>query len=127
MKRFGSAQAYWDTVATTYDRDFGDSVTGRVNRRVVWRALDRAFKPGQRVLELNCGTGIDAVHLAARGIRVLACEHLATHGRTGPATWQALRVQTLAIALNSGCSKTRTLAFFPVKVLSTAVFPVSPD
>jgi SAM-dependent methyltransferase len=74
MKRFGSAQAYWDTVATTYDRDFGDSVTGRVNRRVVWRALDRAFEPGQRVLELNCGTGIDAVHLAARGIRVLACD-----------------------------------------------------
>ena len=74
MKRFGSAQAYWDTAAGTYHRDFSGTLTGQANRRAVWRALDRAFAPGQRVLELNCGTGIDAVHLAARGIRVLACD-----------------------------------------------------
>jgi SAM-dependent methyltransferase len=74
MTRFDSVQAYWDTAAGTYYRDFSGTLTGQANRRAVWRALERAFQPGHRILELNCGTGIDAVHLAARGIRVLACD-----------------------------------------------------
>jgi SAM-dependent methyltransferase len=74
MTRFDSVRAYWDTAADTYHRDFSGTLTGQANRRAVWRSLERAFKPGHRVLELNCGTGIDAVHLAARGIRVLACD-----------------------------------------------------
>jgi len=32
------------------------------------------FFRGQRILELNCGTGVDAIHLAERGIGVLACD-----------------------------------------------------
>jgi SAM-dependent methyltransferase len=32
------------------------------------------FRPGQRILELNCGPGLDAIHLAARGIQVVACD-----------------------------------------------------
>jgi SAM-dependent methyltransferase len=74
LARFDSTQAYWDAAAETYNRDFGGSFSGRASRRAIWRALDRTFQPGQRILELNCGTGIDAVHLAARGIRVLACD-----------------------------------------------------
>jgi SAM-dependent methyltransferase len=74
VTRSNSVQAYWDSAAGTYHRDFSGTLTGQANRRAVWRALDRAFEPGHRVLELNCGTGIDAVHLAARGIHVLACD-----------------------------------------------------
>jgi SAM-dependent methyltransferase len=75
MTRAGSTRTYWDEAASTYDCDFSDTLTGQARRRVVWRALERTFQPGRhRVLELNCGTGIDAVHLAARGIRVLACD-----------------------------------------------------
>jgi len=70
----GSAQAYWDRAAGTYDRDFSNILTGQARRRIVWRALEGAFEPGHRVLELNCGTGVDAVHLAERGICVLACD-----------------------------------------------------
>ena len=33
------------------------------------------LKAGERVLELNCGTGEDAVHLARRGVRVLATDN----------------------------------------------------
>ena len=33
--------------------------------------LESAFKPGDRLLELGCGTGEEAVHLAKRGISVL--------------------------------------------------------
>jgi SAM-dependent methyltransferase len=43
-------------------------------RRAVWRRLDARFRPGQRVLELNCGTGEDALYLGRRGVRVLATD-----------------------------------------------------
>jgi SAM-dependent methyltransferase len=66
--------AVFDTLAPDYDARFTESTLGRILRRAVWRWLDRAFTPGDRVLELNCGTGEDAVHLAARGIRVLATD-----------------------------------------------------
>ena len=67
-------QAYWDLTAENYDRIFPESVIGRVQRDAVWREMDKAFQPGMRVLEINCGTGIDAVHLAGRGVRVVACD-----------------------------------------------------
>lgn len=66
--------APFDAVAASYDEVFTDSLIGRAQRDSVWRELDRSFHPGQRILELNCGTGVDAVHLAARGVEVLACD-----------------------------------------------------
>ena len=66
--------AVFDALAPDYDARFTQGVLGRTLRRAVWRWLDRAFAPGQRVLELNCGSGEDAVHLAARGVRVLATD-----------------------------------------------------
>jgi ubiquinone/menaquinone biosynthesis C-methylase UbiE len=69
-----SPKEYWDAAAETYERDFAGTLIGQTRREAVWRELDRVFGPGQRVLELNCGTGIDAVHLAERGVRVLACD-----------------------------------------------------
>jgi SAM-dependent methyltransferase len=64
----------FDAAAETYDESFTYSLIGRAQRNAVWRELDRTFHAGQRVLELNCGTGADAVHLARRGIEVLACD-----------------------------------------------------
>jgi ubiquinone/menaquinone biosynthesis C-methylase UbiE len=69
-----STRDYWDVAADTYEEDFAETLIGKTRREAVWRELDRTFRPGQRVLELNCGTGIDASHLAQRGIRVLACD-----------------------------------------------------
>jgi len=66
--------ALFDTLASDYDAHFTDSTLGQLLRRAAWRWLDRAFAPGNRVLELNCGTGEDAVHLAGRGVRVLATD-----------------------------------------------------
>jgi ubiquinone/menaquinone biosynthesis C-methylase UbiE len=68
------SQAYWNAAAETYERDFTATLIGRLWRDAVWQELDRGFHSGDRLLELNCGTGIDAVHLAARNIRVLACD-----------------------------------------------------
>ena len=64
----------FDHVAETYDEVFTNSLIGRAQRESVWKELDRCFHPGQRILELNCGTGVDAVHLAERGVEVLACD-----------------------------------------------------
>jgi 2-polyprenyl-3-methyl-5-hydroxy-6-metoxy-1,4-benzoquinol methylase len=68
------SQSYWNRVAPGYDDIFPNTLIGQAQRKVVHEALDRVFQPGQRILELNCGTGIDAVHLAERGVRVLACD-----------------------------------------------------
>src|ERR1700676_1000707 len=69
-----SAQAYWDITAETYDQIFPGTLIGQAQREVIWQELRRVFHSGQRLLELNCGTGIDAVHLAEIGVTVLACD-----------------------------------------------------
>jgi ubiquinone/menaquinone biosynthesis C-methylase UbiE len=66
--------APFDYVADNYDEVFTNSLIGRAQRDSVWEELDRCFRPGQRILELNCGTGVDALYLADRGIEVLACD-----------------------------------------------------
>jgi SAM-dependent methyltransferase len=69
-----STQLYWDGAAETYEQDFTDTIIGQALRRAVWRELDCVFKVGERIVEMNCGTGIDAVHLAERKISVVACD-----------------------------------------------------
>jgi SAM-dependent methyltransferase len=64
----------FDALADTYDQTFTFSRIGRAQREAVTREMDRVFRPGQRVLEINCGTGVDAVYLASRGVEVLACD-----------------------------------------------------
>jgi SAM-dependent methyltransferase len=60
---------------SAYDREFTFSRIGMAQRRMVWRYLDRMLQmPGMNVLELNCGTGTDAVHLARNGHQVLATD-----------------------------------------------------
>jgi len=41
-------------------------------RSLEW--LDEAFRPGMHVLEIGCGTGTEAIHLARRGIEVVATD-----------------------------------------------------
>jgi ubiquinone/menaquinone biosynthesis C-methylase UbiE len=66
--------APFDAIAATYDDTFSNSSIGRVQRNLVWMEADPTFRAGQHILEINCGTGIDALHLASRGIKVLACD-----------------------------------------------------
>lgn len=66
--------APFDALADTYDQTFTFSRIGRAQREAVIREMDSVFRSGQRVLEINCGTGVDALHLATRGVEVLACD-----------------------------------------------------
>jgi ubiquinone/menaquinone biosynthesis C-methylase UbiE len=71
----GSAagQAF-DQMAARYDQEFSDSLIGRAQREKVWKVLVQTFKKGDNILELNCGTGVDATFLAENGISVFACD-----------------------------------------------------
>ena len=68
------AAAAFDGIAASYDRDWTATRIGALQRAAVWRSLDRLFGPGDRVLDLGCGTGADATHLAKRGVQVLATD-----------------------------------------------------
>src|SRR5207249_9749801 len=70
----GPIQPAFDALAETYNETFTRTLIGRAQRDAVWRELARVFRPGQRICEINCGTGVDAVYLAARGVQVLACD-----------------------------------------------------
>lgn len=70
----GTAPSPFEAYAATYDDTFTRTLIGERMRRAVRRRLDSAFAPPARLLELGCGTGEDAVHLAARGLRVLATD-----------------------------------------------------
>ena len=69
-----SAASPFDALAASYDDAFTTTPLGRTLRRRVFRHLDAAFAPGSRVLEIGCGTGEDAVHLAGRGVAVAATD-----------------------------------------------------
>jgi ubiquinone/menaquinone biosynthesis C-methylase UbiE len=64
----------FDSLAARYDDLFTHSMIGRAQRGAVWKALVDRFEPGAQILELNCGTGEDALFLAQREVSVLACD-----------------------------------------------------
>jgi len=65
-----SAPAAFDQFAARYDERWTNTAIGRAQRNQVWRAIDPLFRPGDRLLDIGCGTGEDAAHWAARGIAV---------------------------------------------------------
>jgi len=64
----------FDRMAAGYDSLFTFSAIGMSQREVVWRRALAVFAKGSRVLELNCGTGQDALFLAKAGMMVTACD-----------------------------------------------------
>lgn len=64
----------FDSLAAKYDDLFTRSMIGRAQRGAVWEKLIEAFEPGSHLLELNCGTGEDALFLAQHDASVVACD-----------------------------------------------------
>lgn len=69
-----TCSAPFDAVAVRYDETFTSSRIGQAQRSSVWKELAKTFHPGDRVLEVGCGTGADACFLAERGVRVVATD-----------------------------------------------------
>jgi ubiquinone/menaquinone biosynthesis C-methylase UbiE len=67
MKTLADTALAYDRIAADYDTHVAGS---QWMRAVLWDAYRRLFQPGQRVLDLSCGTGIDALFLAGLGVHV---------------------------------------------------------
>lgn len=64
----------FDALAVDYDDTFTDSAIGSAMRQAVWRRMGELWPAGSRVVELNCGSGVDAMWLTQRGVAVLATD-----------------------------------------------------
>lgn len=64
----------FDELARDYDRSFTHSACGSALRALVRERLPAVFAGSRDLLELGCGTGEDAIHLARAGYRVLAID-----------------------------------------------------
>jgi len=61
-------------MADDYDGRFTRTAIGTLMRKAVWQRCAARFAGGTRVLEMNCGTGEDALWLAQRGVHVFATD-----------------------------------------------------
>lgn len=66
--------AAFDATATGYDAEFTHTQTGKYQRLQVWRQLISLSVSGKKVLEMNCGTGEDALFLAREKAMVTATD-----------------------------------------------------
>jgi ubiquinone/menaquinone biosynthesis C-methylase UbiE len=64
----------FEQIAPQYVALWSDTARGRAQRERVWREVDNLFHPGDQVLDLGCGAGDDAVHMASRGVNVLGID-----------------------------------------------------
>jgi SAM-dependent methyltransferase len=89
----------FDPVAAQYRALWSDAPSGRYQREAAWREIDPLFGPGSRVLDLGCGTGDDAVHLAARGVDVFGIDEsleMVRIARAGGVSAYVLAIEELA-------------------------------
>lgn len=71
---FDDTRAAFDNVAADYDGPRGNNALIQKMRTEMWRWLDANFPPAGELLDLGCGTGLDAVRMAERGHRVMAMD-----------------------------------------------------
>jgi len=64
----------FDALAPTYDADFSERPTARLLRGLVHDRLRPNLNSGVSVLEIGCGTGIDAAFMADLGAHVTATD-----------------------------------------------------
>src|SRR5260370_29257424 len=69
-----SPATVFDHVAARYDALWTTTSIGRAQRRLVWHEMGALFQAGERILDIGCGTGEDAIHFAARGVTVYATD-----------------------------------------------------
>jgi len=66
----------FDVAAATYDNSFTHTQIGKLQRQRVYYYIRKHTQhtPQQKILEVNCGTGVDAIWLAQQGHEVLATD-----------------------------------------------------
>lgn len=66
--------AAFDAESSAYDAHWDDDPVGRLQRERVHAVLDAVVPAGARILDVGCGTGTDAAHLARRGCQVVGID-----------------------------------------------------
>jgi SAM-dependent methyltransferase len=74
LLRLHETRGAFDNVAADYDGERGNNAAIQDMRAEMWRWLDATFAPGSRLLDLGCGTGLDAARMALLGYRVTATD-----------------------------------------------------
>ncbi|MBM4166219.1 MAG: class I SAM-dependent methyltransferase [Ignavibacteria bacterium] len=64
----------FDSYAQNYDAHFENNIVKNRIRPVIYETALRYFQQGNTILELNCGTGTDAIFFAQNGINVVATD-----------------------------------------------------
>ena len=85
----------FDALAPAYGALWSETPRGRGQRASVWREIDGLFRAGDQILDLGCGTGDDALHLAGRGVQVYGID--AAEKMVETARARGVRAQRLAI------------------------------
>jgi ubiquinone/menaquinone biosynthesis C-methylase UbiE len=113
VARLHADLAPFDAIARRYDEIFTNSRIGQAQRASVWKKLRRTFREGDRVLDLGCGTGVDACFLAECGVHVVALDcsaamiGVAMHrvqaiGRQNQVQTQVLAIEEIATLQDRG-------------------------
>jgi ubiquinone/menaquinone biosynthesis C-methylase UbiE len=75
-----AAQGF-DHIASEYEKLWSGTKAGQFQREAVWRYTAHLFRAGSHVLDLGCGTGDDALWLAAHGVIVTGIDASAEMAR----------------------------------------------
>jgi SAM-dependent methyltransferase len=98
-ERLAETRRAFDSVADEYDGPAGNNALIQRMRAALWRSVEQSFPRGARLLDLGCGTGIDAAYFATRGYSVVAADWsprmVARAGERADAAGLAGRVTTL--------------------------------
>jgi ubiquinone/menaquinone biosynthesis C-methylase UbiE len=73
-QRLRETRVAFDSVAADYDGPRGNNDLIQEMRSEMWRWLDATFPSASRLIDLGCGTGLDAVRMAKLGHRVIATD-----------------------------------------------------
>jgi SAM-dependent methyltransferase len=73
-RRLAETRRAFDRVAAEYDGPLGNNPLVQRMRERLWVALGSRVRPGGRLLDLGCGTGLDAAQFAHLGYAVVATD-----------------------------------------------------
>lgn len=104
--QFADTQRAFDSVAADYDGPRGNNALIQRMRSKMWQTLKSVCPSGSRLLDLGCGTGLDAIHMADLGYEVVATD------------WSPKMVErTRARAQEAGLSHRVTVAMLGIQEL----------
>lgn len=102
LSRLNETREAFDSVAADYDGERGNNGAIRDMRAEMWRWFDAVFPPASRLLDLGCGTGLDAVRMAQSGHHVTALDWSAEMIRRSADRARREQVTQAVLALNIG-------------------------